>query len=998
MSRLANTNDTERADNRGVIRMKFSSLLLFGAALGLLCASCNTVPTSGASPADTINVGQPEVFENADLQAQLDGLRQQLAAVSAIDQPSLISALSNLQGASATQSGASVALLQRGLPQVTTTNGTNTSTTTGNTSSIATGANAGTTAGTNNSTTTGSNGSTTTTGASLAPAIPTSAVPSAPALPSIALGSVGVLEQQLQLSSQIIGYQLLLTGSDFARYTTNGGTKDKLVIGFPITLSPKSENHDQAAEVEITYFPPNPGQFKEPIEFRSQQRNDYDIRRVCDSTYFIDANARIACLQQESSPTIVNILPAERSYNTVVLSSSANTFGLGALVGTVSVGASYGWGKQTQYLVAQQDTLALQKEGPQPCKDTIAPASGPDINITADSSLACDPVSRGVSFVWQFRPVLGSLFVRAGLRRMYVQLAIPYARRPYPNYGGIVQIRTRWRPFDNKKGTLADNPVTNERVQTRAVFGHPFIGPLLSDVSVRDLGSGNLLVQIQGNYLIGASVLVGSTPLGPGSPGFMASYNALQFTTTAQALAQNGAAVVASGGVVTPVQASSLCKYLDEWGECYRLPKDAEADRIEIKGVEVAPVSDSSSLVRVELGKPPFLAEYPYYRYFRSGNDVVGGSDDRKPDVGFADNGKPNVDKPDKAKERSLTDKDLHERRRIPIVITAGGKTYGFSDQPLFGIGHTVLSFIASNDSLNTSPALKVRRLLGDPASDSLSVDFIPPGQLQLTPFNHDVPAQSQASKRDRSKDAKPAEKKDPKDASPADAKKDSTKPAPTNCYEAEKVCEYLLVGALADEAEVFSSRTSCTGHIAISPPGAFGLNARLVRIPKCYKQLTLELPASDSALNRVPELIALPITAPPATAAAKNVAKTVVQTPNTPNFTLTRAVQDVDENQGVVYIMVGIQKLKDQSATLTVSHADIISATDGFGGSFNVQAGNQVTVTQDTDVIFALRNASPSNVNVVAEGKTGGQSTGKVTFDGAFNIARRPLLPQPPK
>lgn len=53
-------------------------------------------------PEETIHVGQPEVFENVDLQAQLDGLRQQFAAVNAIDQTSLISALSNLQGASAT--------------------------------------------------------------------------------------------------------------------------------------------------------------------------------------------------------------------------------------------------------------------------------------------------------------------------------------------------------------------------------------------------------------------------------------------------------------------------------------------------------------------------------------------------------------------------------------------------------------------------------------------------------------------------------------------------------------------------------------------------------------------------------------------------------------------------------------------------------------------------------------------------------------------------------
>jgi hypothetical protein len=145
-------------------------------------------------------------------------------------------------------------------------------------------------------------------------------------------------------------------------------------------------------------------------------------------------------------------------------------------------------------------------------------------------------------------------------------------------------------------------------------------------------------------------------------------------------------------------------------------------------------------------------------------------------------------------------------------------------------------------------------------------------------------------------------------------------------------------------------------------------------------------------------EVIALPIPAAATSTGAKNVAKTIVQTPNTPNFTLSRSVQDILEREGVVYIEVGVQKLKDQSATLTVSNADIVAATDGSGASLAVLAGNKVTVTQDTYVILQLRNASPSTVNVVAEGTTGGVSTGKVTFDGNFNITRATVAPKPPR
>ena len=974
--------------------MRSASIVL---GIGLLCASCDTIPTTPAPPDGTIHVGQPEVFENADLQAQLDGLRQQLAGLNVIDQPSLIGALGNLQGASATQSGVSLQALQRGLPQVTTI--------------------------------TGANAATTTTGASLTPAVPASPVPAAPTLPNVALGSVGVLEQQLQLSSQVLGYELLLTGSDFARYTTNGGTKDKLVVGFPITLNPRNEDRDQAAEVEITYYPPNPNQFRDPVKFASQKPDDYAIDRVCDSHNFVDDNARIACLQQEASPTIVNILPAEQSYNTVVLSSTASTFGLGALIGTVSVGGTFGFGKQTQYLVAQQDTLALQKNGPRPCRNKVPREKKPDSDVTASDHPACDPGSLGVTFLWQFRPVLGQHFVRAGLRRMYVQLAIPYARRPYPNYGGIVEIRTRWRPFDTDRGVPADGLVTpddstdvqgvltgsrampqapdntppastigaskSKEPDTRAVFGHPFSSPLLSKVSMSDLGSGNLLVEVDGDYLIGASVLVGSTLLNASSPGFVSSYNSLKFTTTVQALAQTGAAVVGSGGVMTPIQPVSLCKYLDEQGECS--PEHSNpSHRFVINRVAVEPASDSSSLVRVDLKGPLDFSQYAYQHYFLLDRDVVGTSDDRKPGQ----------------KATTLTGVELNNLNRLPIVITAGGKTYGFSDQPFQLVinkesGDAVLSFVATNDSLNAAPELTVKRLFGDPSDDSPPMEFVPPGRLQLTPFNHEVPAQQSPLPKDEAKqqaDPKqkpdPKQHPDPKSAAPHAPAKELLKAQAKqeNCDKTKKICEYLLVGTMADEAKLYSDGASCAGMIWMSNQGAFGLNARKVRVPDCAKQLTLTLPASESGLQPVMEVIALPIAAPPSTTTVTSVAKTTVQTPNTPNFTLTRSVQNVDESQGIVYILVGIQKLKDSSATLTVSNADIVSAVDGTGAQLSVQAGNQVTVTQDTNLTFELRNATPTTVNVVAEGKVGSTSTGKVQFDSPFNITHRATPPKPLK
>jgi len=114
--------------------------------------------------------------------------------------------------------------------------------------------------------------------------------------------------------------------------------------------------------------------------------------------------------------------------------------------------------------------------------------------------------------------------------------------------------------------------------------------------------------------------------------------------------------------------------------------------------------------------------------------------------------------------------------------------------------------------------------------------------------------------------------------------------------------------------------------------------------------------------------------------------------TPAIPNFTLTRSVQVGREINGFAYITVGVQKLKDQTATLTVSKANIAAATDSYNNPLTVLPGGQVTVTQDTTVTFALRDADSTKVNISAEGKNGTVSTGKVQFQNPFMIVKSPL------
>jgi hypothetical protein len=954
----------------------------WGLSLSVLCAlvflcGCSSARWRATSAdEEPIKVGQPEIYENADLQSRLDQLKGQLAALNGTDQASITSAIPNVQGVTSTQSGVNIQILGPGSPTLP----------------------------------------------------PAPAAIAAATGPSVGPASRGVLDQQYQLSSQIIGYGLLLTGSDFARYTTNGAAKDRIVIGFPITINAGKAHRDQAAEVKVTYYPPNAGQFYDPKKFSTVNPRNHDTQAVCSSKWFSpgDPNAEIACQEQEQSPTIINILPSETTYNTVGISSKSATLGLGTVIGTVNAGITGGRGQQTQYFVAAQDTVAMQESGPIACKPD-APRS--------EEGVQCVANSRGVAFKWQFRPVLGEHAVRSAGRWLYVQLAIPYAHRPYPNYGGVVEIRTSWVPFDASLG-LMKGPGAEEKKTARAVFGHPFMGPIVSKVNVKDLGGGSVLVIVTGKYLIGATVRVGSTVLNASSPGFLTSYNSMQFTTTAQALAQSGAVITASSGVDTPLVATSLCKAADLFGECYRSPDDFINDRLKVKHITIDPVSDSTSQVRIELAASIKLDGYEYHRYFRLHGDVVETSDDRKPEEA----------------SQCLDKLTLGRINGLPILVYAGGKAYGFSDLPLQylnavdetstpappgdsnpddiasptmhcrsksgstedaadskrDLGTSIISFIAANDSLNASPELKIERLFGDPESDSVVVPFVPENGLTVTSVP--PPKSGKATGTARGTAETTGSGGDDATAVGTDAISSSASPArdaPTkatdtkSCDQEATKCEYILSGAWADKAcqglSIPGTHTDPRESSRISFSRFSGHSSCRFSAAQGSKQVTLQLKIRSAADSVKPdelitETLTLPLSSLPSGSTTDSVAAITSLTQASPNFTMVRSVLSEHKVGDVAYITVGIQKLKDQTATLTVANANIVSAIDGNHVVLGVLPGGQVTVSQDTAVTFELRDADPKGVIVTAEGKNGTVSTGKIQFKYPFVI--NPPLP----
>jgi hypothetical protein len=179
-------------------------------------------------------------------------------------------------------------------------------------------------------------------------------------------------------------------------------------------------------------------------------------------------------------------------------------------------------------------------------------------------------------------------------------------------------------------------------------------------------------------------------------------------------------------------------------------------------------------------------------------------------------------------------------------------------------------------------------------------------------------------------------------------------------------------------------------GQATFDPPSAFANNSRGLTLPKDARQVTLnyligECKDDCSVGQLIVSLGSKPVTSPaPANLVTPKSASLV------PHFSLIRSIEQVAESGGTAFITVGIQNLKDQTATVTVNSADIVSAKDGAGNSLPVQVGNNVVVTQDTSITFQVRNYTLGpGINVSAEGKNGTVSAGALSFSQPFVIVK---------
>lgn len=496
-----------------------------------------------------ISIGEPKVYDDGLLQQMLNAAQAKLAALQVLDQAKLTGALGAVQGADLRTSSLAINATGAPLPQEITTNKgatgsfKETGQRTRNSEQVITESEKPSTVSTEKRARTDTleanstlpSEDVQTTRSAFNPNLVQAAAPSTglPASSAFSVGASDILAEQMQLTYEIANLTLLMEGSLSDRLVVfKDGTrmvKPRVTLGFPITLTPDQRHKDAVAVVEV--------------EVEKSEKAD---------------------LSPDDPPAVTALLPREKTYNVASITDSSTSIG-GAFV-TQLAGFSGSWlrGHKTYYLVKDQDTLAL----------TFAPED-----------------RKRVHFLWQFRPVLGQEYVRAGLKQTFVQLAFPssWSEEDY----GKITVKTYWRKYDRKKGLM------KEVVAYSLSDGYPSwpirrydlaMPPKQFDQSkLEDLGNGQMHVSLYGRFLSGTSVRIGAM-----RPSLVFEHYGIRFVASIADLATKPVFLVFRDGSELPL----------EIGE--RNEKPAEIRQARVIGLD-----ETNSLLTVTLEGPAERAGPP---------------------------------------------------------------------------------------------------------------------------------------------------------------------------------------------------------------------------------------------------------------------------------------------------------------------------------------------------------------------------------------------------
>jgi hypothetical protein len=645
---------------------------LCAAALSILwLVGCQAAPVTQNFESG-IHVEDPKVYNTYTLSSQLDALRARLAAVSGIDQTSLIAHIGTLQGASEKQTQFSLQAAGPSLPSIATT------ATSGTPSVVQT---TGTTNGTV-TTTPSSTLSTVTTNPAMAPSVPTIASNSVAIPTTYGVSSLDALNEQMQLSYEITNLEMLLQGSWNDQFTEEGYPKQHLVLGFEINIEtpPKIDSENVLAEVQVSVC-----------------NND-----VSDSPDYLP-----------EAPTVTALLPREKTYNVASITSDTTSIGAGAIIsGIASVGGSFLSGNQTYYVVKDQDTLAFKRT--------------PD----ATKCKSHNAKTNAATFAWQFRPVLGQRTVQQGMRQAFAELSLaPYTD---PEQRIPVVIQTCWRRFDRKTGAVGQALLC----QTDTKFVDRMFLPSIKYISTIDNRDGTVVANIRGLIPQGSYIRIGNTTIDQNTPGFEITGDAMRVPVPNQVAGLQEAELIGSEGTHLPfrslggtarwsgLQTASVDRNPGMPTECKPFPKflsvafqDDDLDKSAVLKVGTCSYAAKADGDDVVFDVSP-TADMDNAELFQTGKSCKLPSDH----VQASEFGEADVVPFSDTLVRVTINSGIclgvvpQQAYGVPPIVLLNGKVYGLSDTPFESNRNNIITLLAPKTLIQGQKNLTLKRLFASNA------------------------------------------------------------------------------------------------------------------------------------------------------------------------------------------------------------------------------------------------------------------------------------------
>jgi hypothetical protein len=453
----------------------------------------NGVQSGGG--ANGIYIGTPKAYSNSALEQMLLATRLQLAQINGVNPTALNSAVGTVQGGRVSQTAVGV---QAAGPPTAGTQVTTAAPVHNVEAVVAPTAD-------NTKTTTTDNSATNQTVLSTSPVTPTAPAQQFASLPiapsstfNASLSALDLLKQQLELSYESINWQLLLQGS------LGDQLGRKLTIGIPISIETHQgfQYRDAVADIEFA---------------------------ICNPPQTLTANV---------PPSLVTVLPRERTYNVLDVVSKSTSLSGGAVLGVVNFSGGFLRGHETYYLAQAQDTISFERPPHATCQ--VPNSGGGDLKDTY----------MPVTVAWQLRPVLSQQVVSAGTREVFVQLSLPPGNSWLSCVGSIL-VTAGWRHYDRDTDRVGSwiEPPEQYRLPPEGFD----LTPTPRDVQIADNSDGTVSVTANGTFLSDVRVRIGPTMLDTTSPGFEHNAHYVRFTASAAALAVYGARLVNGDGLESPV-------------------------------------------------------------------------------------------------------------------------------------------------------------------------------------------------------------------------------------------------------------------------------------------------------------------------------------------------------------------------------------------------------------------------------------------------------------